>query len=95
MLTIQDCVELSGLSEEEILAIAQHEHVPEMIAVELRGYRVQTPAGKKRIKAMIVDDMRAQAVGRGSLLPLQIAASRFELDRSRAAKPSIVGAART
>ena len=30
MLTIQDCIELSGLSEEEILAIAEHEHVPEM-----------------------------------------------------------------
>ena len=59
MLTIQDCIELSGLSEEEILAIAEHEHVPEMIAVELGNYLVQTPAGEKRIKAMIVEDMGA------------------------------------
>jgi predicted transcriptional regulator of viral defense system len=59
MLTIQDCIELSGLSEEEILAIAEHEHVPEMIAVELGNYLVQTATGEKRIKAMIVDDMRA------------------------------------
>jgi hypothetical protein len=59
MLTIQDCIELSGLSEEEILAIAEHEHVPEMIAVELGNYLVQTPTGEKRIKAMIVDDIGA------------------------------------
>ena len=67
MLTIQDCIELSGLSEEEILAIAEHEHVPEMIAAELGNYLVQTPAGEKRIKAMIVDDMQA-ARERGDLV---------------------------
>ena len=59
MLTIQDCIELCGLWEEEILAIAEHEHVPEMIAVELGNYLVQTAAGEKRINAMIVDDLRA------------------------------------
>ena len=59
MLTIQDCIELSGLTEEEVLAIAEHEHIPEMIAVELGNYLIQTPAGEKRVKAMIVDDMRA------------------------------------
>ena len=59
MLTIQDCIELCGLCEEEILAIAEHEHVPEMIAVELGNYLVQTPEGEKRINAMIVDDLRA------------------------------------
>ena len=57
MLTIQDCIELSELSEEEILAIAQHEHIPEMAAVELGNYLVHTPQGEKRIKAMIVDDI--------------------------------------
>ena len=59
MLTIQDCIELSGLTEEEILAIAEHEHIPEMIAVELGNYLVQTPEGEKRIRAMIVEDMQA------------------------------------
>jgi hypothetical protein len=59
MLTILDCIELSELSEEEILAIAEHEHIPEIVAAELGNYLVQTPTGEKRIKAMIVDDMRA------------------------------------
>jgi S-ribosylhomocysteine lyase LuxS involved in autoinducer biosynthesis len=57
MLTIQDCIELSELTEEEILAIAQHQHIPEMAAVELGSYLVHTPEGEKRIKTMIVDDI--------------------------------------
>ena len=64
MLTIQDCIELSDLTEEEILAIAQHEHIPEMAAVELGNYLVHTPGGEKRIKTMIVDDI-AQAKREG------------------------------
>ena len=59
MLTIQDCIELAELSEEEILAIAEHEHLPEMLAVELGCYLVHTPSGEKRIKRMIVDDIEA------------------------------------
>jgi len=59
VLTLNDCIELSGLSKEEILAIGDHEQVPEMIAAELGRYLVQTDTGEKRIKAMIVDDMRA------------------------------------
>ncbi len=57
MLTIQDCIELSELTEEEILAIRDHEHIPEMIAVELGNYLVHTPTGEKRIKRMIIDDI--------------------------------------
>jgi len=57
MLTIEDCIALSELTEEEILAIAQHEHIPEMAALELGSYLVQTQAGEMRIKAMIVEDI--------------------------------------
>ncbi len=57
MLTLQDCIELSELSEEEILAIAEHEHIPEMLAVEMGNYLIHTPSGEKRIKRMIVDDI--------------------------------------
>ncbi len=67
MLTLQDCIELSELTEEEILAIAEHEHIPELAALELGNYLVHTHDGEKRIKAMIVDDI-ADARGRGDLL---------------------------
>ena|SRR5436190_19313121 len=59
MLTLNDCIELSGLSKEEIMAIGEHEHVPEMIAAELGRYLVQTDTGEKRISAMLVDDISA------------------------------------
>ncbi len=59
MLTLQDCIELSELTEEEILAIAAHEHIPEMLALELGNYLIHSPSGEKRIKAMIVDDIEA------------------------------------
>jgi len=59
MLTIEDCIELSGLTEDEVLAIAEHEHVPEMVAVEMGAYLVETPEGEKRIKRMIADDIAA------------------------------------
>ena len=57
MLTIEDCIGLSELTEEEILVIAEHEHIPEIAALELGNYLVQTSSGEKRIKAMIVDDI--------------------------------------
>jgi S-ribosylhomocysteine lyase LuxS involved in autoinducer biosynthesis len=59
MLTIQDCIELSELTEEEILAIAAHEHIPEMAAIELGNYLIHTPDGERRVKAMIVDDIES------------------------------------
>jgi len=57
MLTIEDCIGLSELTEEEIAAVAEHEHIPKMAALELGNYLVQTSSGEKRISAMIVDDI--------------------------------------
>ncbi len=64
MLSIEDCIALSDLSEDEILAIAAHEHIPEMAAAEMGNYLVQTPDGEMRLRAIIVDDIR-EAGSRG------------------------------
>lgn len=65
MLTWTDCVELSELTEDEIDAIAQHEHIPEMIALEMGNYLIHTHSGERRVKAMIRDDIRqAEEEGR-------------------------------
>jgi len=61
MLCLEDCIALSDLSEEEILAIAQHEHIPEMAAAELGNYLVHAPNGEQCIRAMIRDDIAAAA----------------------------------
>ena len=57
MLTYQDCVELSDLTEEEIEAIAQHEHLPEMAALAMGSYLIHTPEGIPMIKRIILDDI--------------------------------------
>jgi hypothetical protein len=57
MLTLEDCISLCGLSEEEILAIAEHEHIPEIAAAELGNYLVSAPDGQLCIKRMILDDI--------------------------------------
>jgi len=57
MLSLQDCIALSDLTEDEIEAIGAHERLPDMIALELGHYLVQTPEGEKRIKRIIVDDI--------------------------------------
>lgn len=57
MLTLEDCIALSELTEEEVLAIAEHEHIPEMAAAELGSYLMLTADGQCRVSAMIRDDI--------------------------------------
>ena len=58
MLTYEDCVDLSGLSTEEVDAIASHEHLPRMIALELGSYLLKDEEGVPVIKKMILDDIK-------------------------------------
>ena len=64
MLTYEDCVGLAELTEEEIDAIARHEHLPEIVAAELGNYLVHDPNGVPKIKRIILDDIE-QARERG------------------------------
>jgi hypothetical protein len=59
MLTIQDCIALCGLSEAEVDALAEHEHLPEIVAVELGNYLIHRPDGVPAIRAIIRDDIAA------------------------------------
>jgi len=59
MLTLQDCISLSELTEEEVDAIAEHEHTPEIVAAEMGHWLVETEAGERRIKKMIKEDIDA------------------------------------
>lgn len=59
MLTLEDCIALCDLTEEEVLAIAEHEHITEMAAAELGNYLVNTPDGELVIRSMIRDDIAA------------------------------------
>lgn len=57
MLTLEDCIGLCGLTQDEVRAIAEHEHIPEIAAAELGNYLVSSPDGELCIKSMIRDDM--------------------------------------
>jgi len=59
MLTLEDCIALSGLTRAEIDAIAEHEHLPEVIATELGSYLCHRPDGCAAIKAIMRDDISA------------------------------------
>src|SRR5205085_6799535 len=59
MISLEDCVALSGLTEEQVLAIAEHEHLPEIAATALAQYLVHQQHGPEKIRDMIVDDIRA------------------------------------
>lgn len=85
MLCLEDCLALCDLTEEEVLAIAQHEHIPEMAAVELGNYLVHTAGGEMRIKAIIRDDI-AEAQARGDhhhALALKLVLRNFVLQHPR------------
>ncbi|MCB1920898.1 MAG: hypothetical protein KDJ28_13090 [Candidatus Competibacteraceae bacterium] len=60
MLSYEDCVELSDLTEEEITAIAEHEHLPEIAALEMGSYLVHTSEGVPMIKRIILDDIEEE-----------------------------------
>jgi len=66
MLSLADCLALSELTEDEILAIAEHENLPEIAALELGNTLEQSPEGERRIEKMIADDITA-AQRRGDL----------------------------
>ncbi|WP_290650379.1 hypothetical protein [Aquisalimonas sp.] len=57
MLTIEDCIALSDLTEEQVEAIAKHEHIPRMAAVEMGWYLMQAPEGRQRLTRMIIEDI--------------------------------------
>ncbi|HUZ72706.1 MAG TPA: hypothetical protein VMU87_06960 [Stellaceae bacterium] len=67
MLTLEDCIALSELTEEEIDAIAEHEHLPEIVATELGYYLFQSDNGRQAIRVIIRDDIAAARV-RGDFL---------------------------
>jgi predicted small metal-binding protein len=58
MISLEDCIALSGLTEEQILAIAEHEQLPEIAATAFAQYLSKEEHGMEKIRDMIVDDIR-------------------------------------
>jgi hypothetical protein len=65
MISLEDCIDLCGLDEDEVAAISEHEHIPEIAAAALASYLLKQPHGDETIRTMIIDDIhKALDVGR-------------------------------
>ena len=58
MITLEDCIGLCGLTQEEVLAVAEHEHLPEVAATAFAQYLLSCDHGTEVIRDMIVEDIR-------------------------------------
>ncbi len=58
MISLEDCIAMCGLDAKEIEAIAEHEHIPEISAAALADHLLHQVGGTKRIREMILDDIR-------------------------------------
>lgn len=63
MISMEDIIGLTDLEEDEIEAIAEHEHIPEVVAAALGDYLLHQANGASRVHEMIVEDIR-EALGR-------------------------------
>ena len=58
MISLEDCIAFSGLNEDEVAAIGEHEHIPQIAACALADYLLKQPHGGEAIRKMIVEDIQ-------------------------------------
>lgn len=58
MINMEDILDMTDLTHEEIAAIAEHEHVPDVNAAALAAYLSGEPKGFQEIQQMICEDIR-------------------------------------
>ena len=65
MLTLQDCVALAcdqaGINPDEIAAVAEHEKLPYIVAVEKGAWMMEHSWGAPALRQIIRDDLAAAA----------------------------------
>lgn len=66
MITLDDIEDMTCLTREEIAAVAEHEHMPELNASALAEYMMHIPHGPQKVQQMICEDIRG-ALHRGDL----------------------------
>lgn len=64
MISLDDIEDMTDLTREEIAAVAEHEHLPDLNAAALADYMMHKHKGAQAVAAMISDDLRS-ALHRG------------------------------
>jgi hypothetical protein len=90
MISLEDCIAFCGLDEDEVAAISEHEHIPEIAATALADYLLKQPHGGETIRTMITDDIH-QALCAGRIKHAQelFMALRHFLDQHPEEMPSL------
>lgn len=57
MLCLEDCLEFCELEQDEVAAIAAHEHVPTIVAAEMGCELLKSEEGVARLHLMILSDI--------------------------------------
>jgi hypothetical protein len=55
MLSLDQCIDLCGLSEEEVALIAEHERVPEIVAAQIACQWLDSPQGVRKVQCVLLD----------------------------------------
>jgi len=66
MLSIRDCLGFCDLDSAEIEAIAEHQHLPFIVAAELSGELMKTQEGLASLYGMVLDNLN-HAVAQGDV----------------------------
>ena len=77
MLSMQDVIDYCDLDRGEIEAIAEHEHIPTIVAAELSERLLCSPEGVFRLHSMIVENMQ-QALEAGRYEHVQNLATTYQ-----------------
>ena len=58
MISLEDCLALCGLTKDEVDALSEHEHIPDIVAAALGQYLLSQPTGCTTIREMIANNIR-------------------------------------
>ncbi|HTY04463.1 MAG TPA: hypothetical protein VMC81_12125 [Rhodocyclaceae bacterium] len=73
MVSLNECIGMCGLHEDEVALVAEHEHLPLVVAAELAQTLLQTPSGLHRLHDIFHDCMATQAARRDSARQRELA----------------------
>jgi hypothetical protein len=80
VLTYEDCIRFNDLSDEEVEVLADHEHMPDMVACELATCLHTSQQGLKTLRRCMEEDLivATRAHKRGRMVTIGRALSRFD-----------------
>jgi hypothetical protein len=61
MVSLDECIGMSGLSEDEIAVVAEQEHVPPVVAAEMASSLLSSPRGILKLHDIFRDRLAALA----------------------------------